>query len=155
MIGRLKALITGPAAEAAAEKFDERTIAAAALLVEVAMVDNDFSDAERGRILTLIRERLVDDPALSEELVVRAEAEIAGTVQLFAFTSVVTDGFSYDERVDLMRSLWEVVLADGEVDPFEDQLMRRLGGLIHVSDRDRAATRKQAQEALAGRGTGR
>ena len=54
-------------------------------------------------------------------------------------------GFSYEERVALMETLWEVVYADGHADPFEDQLMRRIGGLIAVTDRDRGHARKRAQ----------
>ena len=49
-----------------------------------------------------------------------------------------------------MQTLWEVAQADGTVDPFEDQLLRRIGGLIHVTDRDRGMARKQAQAALRG-----
>ena len=146
MIGRLKEFINGSKVEAAAEKFDEKTIAAAALLVEVATVDNDFSEKERIRILDLIKEKLVPDPTLSEELIACAESEVNGTVQLFGFTSTITSEFSYKERVDLIQALWEVVLVDGKVDSYEDQLLRRIGGLIHVSDHDRGVAKKLANE---------
>ena len=145
MSGRLKEFINVSIAEEAAEKFDEHTIAAAALLVEVATVDDDFSAMERKSILNLIRKKLVNDPSLSEELIACAEAEVSGTVQLFGFTTAITSGFSYQERVDLMQALWEVVLVDGKVNPYEDQLLRRIGGLIHVSDHDRGVARKLAQ----------
>ena len=143
MIGRLKSILKGSAVATAAERFDEHILAAAALLIEVATVDNKFSDAEREKIIGLIRKKLLDDPTISEELMKCAQEERTGSVELFAITKTVTRGFSYKERVDLMDSLWEVVLADGKVDPFEDQLIRRLGALIHVTDRDRALSRRR------------
>ena len=52
------------------------------------------------------------------------------------------------ERVELVEMLWEVVYADGRVDPFEANLLRRIGGLIYVSDRERGAARKRVAARL-------
>lgn len=127
---------------------DEFQLAAAALLVEVATVDESFDDAERGRIALFARDRLGLSEQEAATLVETATAEVSQATQLFAFTRSIAAGFSYDERVQLMQTLWEVALADGTVDPFEDQLLRRIAGLIHVTDRDRGAARKQAETAL-------
>jgi uncharacterized tellurite resistance protein B-like protein len=48
-----------------------------------------------------------------------------------------------DERVDLVEMLWEVAFADGVLDPEEDLLIRRIAGLIAVSDRDRVLARQR------------
>jgi uncharacterized tellurite resistance protein B-like protein len=48
----------------------------------------------------------------------------------------------------LMETLWRVVLADGHVDPHEDQLLRRIAGLIYVTDRDRGLARQRAKGEL-------
>jgi uncharacterized tellurite resistance protein B-like protein len=124
---------------------DERQLAAAALLVEVAAVDTRFDDAERARIVAFVRGRFALSETEAGALVAAAQAEVDGSTQLYAFTTAIKNGFSYDERVALMESLWEVVYADGRADPFEDQLMRRIGGLICVTDRDRGHARKRAQ----------
>jgi uncharacterized tellurite resistance protein B-like protein len=127
---------------------DEMRLAAAALLVEVATVDETFDSDERTRILGFVTERfrLSDDDAAA--LVAAAEREVDGSVQLYAFTSAISNGFSYDERVELMETLWRVVLADGHVDPHEDQLLRRIAGLIYVTDRDRGLARQRAKGEL-------
>jgi uncharacterized tellurite resistance protein B-like protein len=49
-----------------------------------------------------------------------------------------------------MEMLWEVVLADGTVDALEDTLLRRIGGLIYVPDRERGAARQRVVQRLAG-----
>jgi len=152
MINRIKSFLIDrearPAGGHARRGADEFHLAAAALLVEVATVDERFDDAERARIVAFARDRLGLSDEEAATLVQLAAAEVAESTQLFGFTRSITAGFSYDERVRLMQTLWEVALADGAIDPFEDQLLRRIGGLIHVTDRDRGTARKQAQAAL-------
>ena len=156
MIDRIKAfLIDGkarPVQRGKSHTHDELQLAAAALLVEVAMVDRSFDDTERGRVEEFVRGRLGLSSEETATLLRAAEDEVDGATQLFAFTRLIGRGFSYEERVALMQTLWEVALADGAVDPFEDQLLRRIGGLIHVTDRDRGVARKRAEAALRGAG---
>jgi uncharacterized tellurite resistance protein B-like protein len=122
---------------------DEKQLAAAALLVEVATIDANFDDLERQRIIDFVRSRFSLSDVEAMALLEAAQSEVDGAIQLYAFTSAIKNGFSYEDRVALMESLWEVVYADGKADPFEDQLMRRIGGLICVTDRDRGLARKR------------
>lgn len=148
MISRLRALL-GQSSElfSASDKseFDEQQLAAAALLVEVATIDDSFDESERQRIHDFVRTRFSLSDAEAEALVDAAKTEVDGATQLYAFTTAIKNGFSYEDRVALMETLWRVVYADGNADPFEDQLMRRIGGLICVTDRDRGLARKKAQ----------
>ena len=148
MISRLRTLF-----EQSSEKFpvsgkgahDEQQLAAAALLVEVATVDAMFDEAERTRIVNFVRSKFSLSESEADSLIETAQSEVDGSIQLYAFTTAIKNGFSYEDRVTLMESLWEVVYADGKADPFEDQLMRRIGGLICVTDRDRGLARRRAQ----------
>lgn len=124
---------------------DEQQLAAAALLVEVATIDRQFDDTERQRIIEFVRSRFALSVSEADALIGAAQSAVEKSTQLYAFTTAIKNGFSYEERVTLMESLWEVVYADGQADPFEDQLMRRIGGLICVTDRDRGIARKKAQ----------
>ena len=127
---------------------DEFHLAAAALLVHAASVDADFHDDERALIIRLIETRLDLSPAEAKALFEAAHTAADRSIQLHGFTHAVKNGFSYDERVGLIEMLWEVVYADGKLDEFEAQLMRRIGGLIYVDDRDRAMARKRVLERL-------
>jgi len=148
MIGRLRALF-GQSSDvfsaSGGTRPDEQQLAAAALLVEVATVDSRFDERERQRIMDFVRSRFSLSDAEAQALIEAARSEVAGSTQLYAFTTAIKMGFSYEDRVALMESLWEVVYADGIADPFEDQLMRRIGGLICVTDRDRGITRKRVK----------
>ncbi len=144
MIKKIQEMLGLTSEAAAGEEVDDVQLAAAALLVEVATVDRDFDDAERARILAFVQDRFSLAEDIARQLLAKAEAEVKGSIQLYAFTSAIRQGLSYEDRVELMECLWHVAYADGEADPFEDQLMRRIGELIYVTDRDRGETRKKA-----------
>ncbi len=135
---------------------DALQIAAAALLVHAACVDASFDEVERRRILDILPRRFSLSPDEAETLLAAAEDKADGSVQILGFTRTVKDNYSYEERIALVEMLWEVVLADGRVDAHEAQLMRRIGGLIYVSDRDGAIARRRAAQRLeAGEGSAR
>ena len=153
MINRIRDLLGGRAAKPddakAVRPQDSLEIAAAALLVHAASVDASFDEVERRRILDILLRRFSLDAEEAETLLAAAEDKAAGAVQILGFTRTVKDRYSYEQRVALVEMLWEVVLADGRVDSHEAQLMRRIGGLIYVSDRDGALARRRAAARLA------
>ena len=153
MINRIRDLLGGRAAQPddakAVRPQDPLEVAAAALLVHAASVDASFDEIERRRILDILLLRFSLNPDEAETLLAAAEDKAAGAVQILGFTRAVKDRYSYERRVALVEMLWEVVLADGRVDAHEAQLMRRIGGLIYVSDRDGALARRRAAARLA------
>ena len=153
MINRIKSFFDDRKARGAAahggHTVDEFHLAAASLLVHAACVDADFDDDERAKIMALMESRLELSGDEARTLLAAAETAVDESVQLLGFTRAVKDNFSYAERVELIEMLWEVVYADGKVDEYESQLMRRIGGLVYVSDRDRGVARKRVLERLS------
>ena len=158
MIDRIRELLGGsgaaPADAGKARAPDPLEVAAAALLVHAASVDASFDDVERRRILDILVRRFSLSPGEADTLLAAAEDRAEGAVQILGFTRAVKDRYSYEDRVALVEMLWEVVLADGRVDPHEAQLMRRIGGLIYVADRDGAIARRRAAARLEAEGGG-
>ncbi len=154
MINRIKSFFEDRGARAGGESghhtVDEFHLAAAALLVHATTVDTVFDDDERAKIIELIEARLELSGEEAETLLAAAVVAVDDSVQLLHFTRAIKDRFSYEERVELIEMLWEVVYADGKVDEFESQLMRRIGGLIYVTDRDRGIARKRVTEKISG-----
>ncbi len=120
---------------------DEVQIAAAALLVEAAHIDNALDMHKRAVIDRILERRFKLTPAAARRLVIAAEEISERSAQLFRFTRIINERFSLDQRIELMEMLWEVVYADGTVDALEDTLLRRVGGLLYVPDRERGAAR--------------
>jgi uncharacterized tellurite resistance protein B-like protein len=152
MIEHIKALLSGSGgrhpADATRARFADMQVAAAALLVEAAQMDANFDAAERTKILDLVRTRFELTEAEAQNLVELAAERVADSSQLYSFTRVVKDSFDQEARVALMEMLWEVVYADGALHDLEANLMRRIAGLIYVSDRDSGAARKRALNRL-------
>ena len=76
-------------------------------------------------------------------LIERARDESENTIDLYRITKRVTKVFNYEERLELVEMLWEVVHADGIIEDFESNIMRRLAGLLHISDRESGNARKR------------
>lgn len=131
---------------------DELQVAVAALMVEAALMDNEFDERERQVISSLLEGRFHLSGEECTELLETASKRVEESPQLFGFTSVVKDQFDPDERIELIEMMWEVVYADGRLGDYEANLMRRIAGLIFVSDRESGAARKRALARLGQEG---
>ena len=118
----------------------------AILLLEAARQDDVFAPSERATIETLLTERFGLSPDECHALMAAAEARAAQMVQLHGTTSDVAAEMTPQERAQLIEMLWEVAYADGVLDPEEDLLIRRIAGLIYVSDRDRVLARQRVMQ---------
>ena len=148
---RLKDLFLGVSGRSAVEgdrAADDLRLSAAALLVEAAMIDGDFGDAERRTIAGQLADRFHLSAAEVAALIEDARQATEESTQLYAFTRAVKDGFSPDERLRMIEMLWEVVYADGRLHDYEASLVRRVAGLIYVPDRESGAARKRALRRL-------
>jgi uncharacterized tellurite resistance protein B-like protein len=147
MLDKLRSLFIdrdGAPGDGARHTPDELHLAAAALLVEAASMDDEFDAEERRTVQRLLAERFELSSRDAARLVEQAEDKVADSVEVFSFVRTVKNRFSHDERVEMVEMLWEVVYADGELHDYEANLMRRLASLIHVSDRESGTARKRA-----------
>lgn len=148
MIGRVLDFLTGRARPVAAGSDDELELAVAALLIEAERMDDRFDAAERAVIERVLVEKFSLAPAAVADLIEAAEAAVRQSTQLFPFTQKICKAMAPDERVQILELMWKVAYADGVLDPHEDMLLRRIAGLLHIPDRQRAAARTQALEKL-------
>jgi uncharacterized tellurite resistance protein B-like protein len=121
----------------------ELRLAAAALMVEAAKLDGAFDESERTRIAALLDRRFgmaADDIAA---LIAAADEETDLAGGLYGFTKTVRDRFDHTERVSMIEMLWEVAYADGALHDFEANMLRRVAGLLYVTDQESGAARKR------------
>lgn len=127
----------------------ELHVAAGALLIEAAQLDGHFDERERTAIVKVLRERF-DLPADEVAALMEAAAEKAGqSTQLFEFTRLIARHFGEAERIELLEMLLEVTYADGVLHDFEAGMLRHLGQLLYVTDRDRGDARKRVLARLS------
>lgn len=150
MLDRLIALFgggeNGSTTEAGSCGESELRLAAAGLLAHAAALDGEVAEDETRTIRNLLRAHFDLNEDEVEELLEEGNREAAETTQLFAFTRVINDNLDPEERIKIIEMLWEVVYADGEVHHYESNLIRRVSGLLHVSDRDSGSARKRVLE---------
>ena len=152
MIDRMLDFLTGRKAPALASQPDELELAVAALLIEAARMDDQFDAAERGTIERLLTERFDLAPDRLRMLMEAAEVAVRQSTQFFPFTRQIVQRISHEDRANILEMMWEVAYADGVLDPHEDALLRRIAGLIHVSDQERGLARQRALEKAKNRG---
>ena len=128
---------------------DELQLAVAALLLEAAVVvDGDFDPHEREIVRRLLQRCYSLSPDDAQLLIAAAERRVEMSAQLFAFTSTVNSRVSRERKIEIIEMLWEVAYADGVLDPLEDTLLRRIAGLIDVSDHERGEAKRRVLQRL-------
>ena len=150
MIDRVRKLLFGDGQTDASEVSagNEGDAAAAALLVEAACIDGDFGEDERHTIAELLATRFELESDDVEALITEAEEAVHKSVDHYGFAKQVKNAYDHEQRIGLMEMLWEVAYADGVVHDFEANLVRRLSGLLHVSDRESGDARKRVIQRL-------
>jgi uncharacterized tellurite resistance protein B-like protein len=125
------------------QRLPDLRLSVAVLLVEAARQDDTFDARERAVIEQLLTRKFDLGPADCAALLAAAEARAQEMVQLHGHTQAVFEQMTPDERIGVIEMLWEVAYADGVLDPEEDLLIRRVAGLIAVTDRDRVLARQR------------
>lgn len=148
MFNHILSLLTGESGPAVSGKFDQLQLAVAALLVHAATQDDTFDADERRTIERLLGERFDLAPDAVGQLLAGAERRAEDSTQLYPFTRAVIEGLDEAGRVQVIEMLWEVAYADGVLHPDEDALVRRIAGLLYVSDYDRGAARKRVLQRI-------
>ena len=131
----------------AAEETDPLQLAIAALLVEAACADENYETSEKVIIDKTLAAKFELDADAAAELRAKGEAAQANAHDIQRFTKVAKE-MPEAEKVAFIEQLWEIVLSDGERDPFEDTLIRRICGLIYVEDRESGAARARVAARL-------
>lgn len=129
-------------------KVENEKLAAAVLMVEVAANDGQISRIEREHILHLLEDKLGLDASEALELFVEALATQNDSSQILNFTRKIKDHFDETGREHILELMWEVVFADGVEDIYESNLLRRVTGLLYVSDKRNGQIRKKVKARL-------
>jgi len=119
-------------------------VAAAALLVEAALVDGIYADIESDQIALILLESFDFDADRADAVLAEGEVLAEEAVDAHQFTKHVKK-LPMDQRLKIIEGLYMVVLADGEKCAIEDAFVRHISSLLHIEDIPRAAARKRAE----------
>ena len=146
MIKRLKNLFRGMTGDEAPGTEHDIATAVAALMVEVMLMDGRLDEAEQGVIASLLKRRFSMDDAAIDALIRQATTEADKAHDLFQFTSRIIKAYPINQRSAIIRELWQVAMADGHADAYEEQLIRRIAELIGVHHQHFIGAKIQARQ---------
>jgi len=145
MFGSLKTFISSLVDdERALNQFgsEDGQLATAALLIRVATIDSEMSEAKRKRLHAVLKAAFgLDDPA-TMRLIDDAAAAVRGAVDLYHFTRQLNGTLDNDGRRQVIRMMWDIAYIDGSVSEFEANLVWRVADLMGVSTRQRVDLRR-------------
>ena len=127
-------------------------LATAALLIRVATIDSEMSEAKRKRLHAVLKAAFGLDDAAATRLIDDAAAADRGAVDLYHFTRQLNAALDDEGRRLVVRMMWDIVYVDGSPSEFEGNIVWRAADLLGVSSRQRVELR---QAVAAGRGGGR
>jgi uncharacterized tellurite resistance protein B-like protein len=120
-------------------------LATAALLVEVARIDQNTSVAEKTAVLRAVREKFELTPEEAERLIALAEEEMKQASDYFQFTSLINRHFTQEQKQRVIELMWRVAYSDASLSAHENHLMRKVADLLHISHGDYIAAKMRAQ----------
>ena len=112
---------------------EQRRLACAALLIEVATIDQHFDERELAAMQGILREKFHISGEECTALTNLAKSESGAASSTYQFTRLINDHFSAEEKFELIKNMWTIAWADGEIDKYEEYTIRMVSELIYVS----------------------
>ena len=123
----------------------ELRLASAALLFEVIKADQTIDEREQ----SALKQTLISRFQLSEgeltELIDLAEQENEEAVSVYQFTRLINDNYEPQDKIAVIRAMWDVAYADGNIDKYEEAIIRKVSDLLYVSHKDFIRSKHQAE----------
>ena len=132
MLDKIRQLFARNVDETEQDKVAAEHLAAAALLIEVMIIDGNLDDQELQSISHTLCEILDLSEAQVEELILLSREEVAEATSLYQFTKEINANFDLDGKMALLTSMWRVAFADGYLDKHEEGIIRRVADLLHI-----------------------
>ena len=122
------------------------SILIAALLIHAAKIDENYTEVEKKIIKKSIIELYNVDSQLADEIMLNAEKKESQSNQIVEFTSEIKK-YPMESRLKIIEVIWKIVYSDSISDDFESNLIRRICGLLYVSDKDNGIIKTKVKKS--------
>ena len=129
------------------ENINNKNILITALLIHAAKIDDNYTDVEKEIIKKALISLNAITPNEAEELLKQAEKIEQESNQIIGFTREIKKN-SMEFRLKIIEILWKIVYSDGSSDSYESNLIRRVCGLLYISDRDSGIIKLKVKNSL-------
>ena len=129
------------------ENLNNESILIASLLIHAAKIDENYIENEK----TIIKKVIVDLNKISsnqaDELLKLAEKKEEESNQIVEFTGEIKK-YPMEFRLKIIEIIWEIVYSDSTSDDYESNLIRRICGLLYISDKDNGIIKEKVKNLL-------
>ena len=108
-------------------------IATCALMIEMASIDEEFSEAEKERIVRLFEKEFGLTGSEIDRLLELAREELDTRIDLWGFTNLINQHYDNEQKMKVIEMIWGVVYADGELSAHEDYLVHKFYKMLNLS----------------------
>jgi len=118
----------------------------ASLLIHIAKIDQNYSTKEKEIISKTILELGAKKENI-ENIISIAEENENNSNQILDFTKEVKN-MGEEDKEKIIEALWTVVYSDGNSDMYEENLMRRLTGLLYLNKKKVGDIKERVKKKL-------
>ena len=118
-----------------------------ALLIHAAKIDENYNEAEKKIITKAIMDLNKLDFNKAEQILKNAEKKEEESNQIIEFTREIKK-YPIEFRLKIIEIIWKIVYSDGKNDSYESTLIRRICGLLYVSDKDNGSIKEKILNQL-------
>ena len=129
------------------ENSNDKNILIIALLIHAAKIDENYTEIEKKIIKKTIIQLNQVSPNEAEKLLKIAEKKEEESNQIVEFTREIKK-YSMELRLKIIEIIWEIVYSDGASDNYESNLIRRICGLLYITDKDNGIIKMKVKSLL-------
>ena len=115
------------------KEVDKVVSACISLMIEVSLADQSIDESEIESLKKTLSNKFDIKEAEISSLISAGKESQEESTSLYEFTRVVNDDFSFEEKYSLIKSMWEIAFADGNIDKYEEYVIRKVSDLIYIS----------------------
>ncbi|MBD3609787.1 MAG: TerB family tellurite resistance protein [Gammaproteobacteria bacterium] len=123
-------------------------LATAALLIEMMRQDDHLHEDEERALKASLKEKFGLNDAETDELIQLAHQEAKDATDYYQFTRLINDNYTPEQKIKVVEYLWVIAYADGELDRYEEHMVRRISELIYVSHKDFMQAKHRVVDSL-------
>ena len=114
----------------------------------MAKSDDNCTAEEQKEIVSVMQRTFDLEKEYVDELIDLTKARLEQSISIYEFTGIINNNFSSDEKFELIKSLWRLIYTDQKLDKYEDQLVKKLGKMLHLEHKDVIAAKLTVKKEI-------
>ena len=115
---------------------EKKRLACAALLIEVAIIDQEFDQSEFVTMQNILEQKFAITKEECRQLISLAQLECDESSSTYQFTQLVNQYCTHEDKFALIKGMWSIAYADGDLDKYEEYIIRKVADLLYLAHSD-------------------